>query len=291
MNQPITRRSAIRAIAGSAAVLGITSIPSTMSQAQEAPIKRKGNIHHSVSRWCFGKLSLDELCVAAKQYGFEAIDLLDENEWPVVKKHGLTCGMCNGPDSIGFGFNRVEHHDKLVAGFEQMIPKVAEFGFTNIICFSGNRGGMDDAKGAENCVTGLKRVMPIAEKYKVNVVMELLNSKVDHHDYMNDHTAWGADVAKRVGSERFKLLYDIYHMQIMEGDMIRTIRQFSQYIGHYHTGGNPGRNEIDDTQEIYYPAVMRAILATGYKGFVAQEFCPAKDPLTSLRQSIEICDV
>lgn len=291
MNQPITRRSAIRSLAGSAAVLGVTSLASSMSQAQETPAKLKGNIHHSVSRWCFGKFSLDELCVAAKQMGIESIDLLSEDEWPVAKKHGLVCAMCNGPDSIGYGFNRVEHHDKLIAGFEKMIPKVAEFGFPNIICFSGNRAGLDDAKGAENCVTGIKRLMPIAEKYKVNVVMELLNSKVDHHDYMNDHTTWGVDVAKKVGSERFKLLYDIYHMQIMEGDMIRTIRDNHQYIGHFHTGGVPGRNEIDETQEINYTAVMKAIVATGYKGYVGQEFIPAKDPLTSLRRAIEICDV
>jgi len=279
-------------MAGSAAILGTASMVTPIAAtAEDAPAKLKGNIHHSVSQWCYGKISLDDLCIAAKQMGIEAIDLLSADQWPTVKKHGLVCSMCNGPDQIGYGFNRVEHHDKLVEGYEKMIPQVASFGFPNIICFSGVRAGMDDEKGAANCVTGLKRVMSIAEKYKVNVVMELLNSKVDHHDYMNDHTAWGAEVVKKVGSERFKLLYDIYHMQIMEGDMIRTIQTYHQYIGHYHTGGVPGRNEIDETQEIYYPAVMRAIVATGFKGYVGQEFVPSKDPLTSLRKAIQICDV
>lgn len=262
-----------------------------MSAADEAPAKLKGNINHSVSRWCYGGIKFDDFCEEAKKMGIMAIDLLSENEWAAVKKHDMVCSMCNGPDNIGYGFNRVDHHDKLIKGFEEMIPKVAEFGFPNIICFSGNRGGMDDQQGLENCIKGLKRLMPVAEKYKVNVVMELLNSKVDHKDYMADHTAWGAEVAKGVGSERFKLLYDIYHMQIMEGDIIRTIKQFAPYIGHYHTGGNPGRNEIDSTQEIYYPAVMKAIVATGFKGYVGQEFMPKRDPLTSLRESIQICDV
>jgi len=217
--------------------------------------------------------------------------LLGANEWPTVKKYGLTCAMCNGPDRIDYGFNRVEHHDDLVAKFEKAIPQVAEFGYPNIICFSGNRRGMSDEEGLENCVKGLKRLMPIAEKYKVTVVLELLNSKVNHKDYMADHSAWGVELCKKVGSERLKLLYDIYHMQIMEGDIIRTIRESGKYFGHYHTGGNPGRNEIDETQEIYYPAVMKAIVATGYKGFVGQEFVPKRDPLTSLRQAIMICDV
>jgi hydroxypyruvate isomerase len=200
--------------------------------------------------------------------------------------------MCNGPDSIGYGWNRVEHHDDLVAKFEKAIPQVAEFGFPNLITFSGNRKGMADELGIKNCVLGLKRVVGLAEKHKVTVILELLNSKVDHKDYMADHTAWGVEVCKQVGSERLKLLYDIYHMQIMEGDMIRTIRDNIQCIGHFHTGGNPGRNEIDDTQEIQYPAVMRAIADTGYRGFVGQEFIPKRaDALASLRQAIQTCDV
>lgn len=251
----------------------------------------KGNINHSVCRWCYGKISLDDLCKASAEMGITSIDLLSEKEWPVARKYGLVCAMCNGPDSIGYGFNRLEHHDKLVEGFERMIPKVAEFEFPSIICFSGNRRGLDDQQGIENCVKGLKRIMKVAEKHKVTVCMELLNSKVDHKDYQCDHTPWGVEVVKGVGSERFKLLYDIYHMQIMEGDIIRTIQQSHPYIGHYHTGGNPGRNEIDDTQEIFYPAVMRAIAKTGFKGWVAQEFIPKREPLVSLRQAIQICDV
>lgn len=286
----MTRRSAIRTMAGSATLLGAASLTPTLPAADDNG-KLKGNINHSVCRWCYGKISLDDLCKAAVEMGITSIDLLSENEWPVAKKYGLVCAMCNGPDSIGYGFNRLEHHDKLLEGFERMIPKVAEFGFPSIICFSGNRRGLDDQKGIENCVVGLKRLMPVAEKHKVTVCMELLNSKVDHKDYQCDHTAWGAEVVKGVGSERFKLLYDIYHMQIMEGDIIRTIQQNHQYIGHYHTGGNPGRNEIDETQEIFYPAVMKAIVKTGFKGWVAQEFIPKREPLVSLRQAIQICDV
>jgi hydroxypyruvate isomerase len=208
----------------------------------------------------------------------------------------MTCAMVSSPSVDGLGgiersWNRVEHHDKLVGAYETRIKEVAEAGMTNLICFSGNRKGLDDEKGIENCALGLKRIMATAEKHKVNIVMELLNSKVNHKDYQCDHTAWGVEVCKAVGSERMKLLYDIYHMQIMEGDMIATIKKFKDYIAHYHTGGVPGRNEIDDTQEINYPAVMRAIVDTGYKGFVAQEFIPKRDPLTSLRQGVTICDV
>ena len=292
MKDPISRRCAIRTLVGSAALLGAGSVGSTAAQAEDsAPAKLKGNIHHSVSKWCYPSFALDEFCESVKKMGIESVELLGPADWPIVKKHGLVCAMCNGPDSIPYGFNRVDHHDKLVEGFQSLIPQVAQFGYPNIICFSGNRAGLPDDQGLENCVTGLKRVMPIAEKYKVTVLMELLNSKVNHKDYMNDHTLWGVEVVKRVGSERFKLLYDIYHMQIMEGDVIHTIRDFHQYIGHYHTGGVPGRSEIDDTQELNYTAIMKAILATGYKGYVGQEFNPKKDPLTSLRQAIEICDV
>lgn len=292
MRTKISRRTALKSFGGTVAAFGIlTSAAKKVSAAEELKVKLKGNIRHSVSRWCYGKLSLDDLCKACVEIGIESVELLGPNEWPTVKKYGLTCAMCNGPDRIDYGFNRVEHHDDLVSKFEKAIPQVAEFGFPNIICFSGNRRGMSDEEGLENCVKGLKRLMPIAEKYKVNVVLELLNSKVNHKDYMADHTAWGVELCKRVGSERLKLLYDIYHMQIMEGDLIRTIRENYKYIGHYHTGGNPGRNEIDDSQEINYPAVMRAIVATGYKGFVGQEFIPKRDPIASLRQAIMICDV
>ena len=322
MKTPISRRSALRQIAGSVAAASATSMLAPGLRAAEdapAPTKLKGNIHHSVSAWCYGKLfnapknkpalmSFEDFCRECGKLGLESVELLGPDQWAAVKKAGLTCAMCNGPDSIGYGWNRVEHHDKLVAAFEKAIPQVAEAGFPNIITFSGNRKGKEngvdykvsDEEGIEICVKGLKRIVGVAEKYKVTMIVELLNSKVDHKDYMADHTAWGVEVCKRVGSERLKLLYDIYHMQIMEGDVIRTIRgdkgrgieSAAPYIGHYHTGGNPGRNEIDDTQELYYPAIMKAIVDTGYKGFVAQEFVPKRaDKIASLKQGVEICDV
>ena len=196
------------------------------------------------------------------------------------------------PGGIGSGLNRVENHDKIVAFMEQTIPAAAEFGAPNVICFSGNRNGMADEQGLAHCADGLKRIIPIAEKHKVTVCMELLNSRVNHKDYMCDRTAWGVDLVKRVGSERFKLLYDIYHMQIMEGDLIVTIKANHTFFGHYHTGGVPGRAEIDDSQEIFYPAVMQAIVDTGFKGFVAQEFVPKRaDKIASLKQGVQICDV
>ena len=305
MFRNLSRRAALRRLTeGTAALAALTRLPSPGAAAEEpAPPALKRRIRHSVSAWCYASLfrpgkdkpasmTFEDFCRACQRLGLESVELLNEDQWPAVKKAGLTCAMCNGPDSIGYGWNRVEHHDDLLAKFEKAIPEVAENGFPNIITFSGNRKGMSDDEGLENCVKGLQRLVPIAEKHKVTVILELLNSKVDHKDYMADHTAWGVEVCKRVGSERLKLLYDIYHMQIMEGDLIRTIRQNYRYIGHYHTGGVPGRNEIDDTQEIKYPAVMRAIVETGFKGFVGQEFVPKRpDALASLKQSIEICDV
>ena len=237
-------------------------------------------------------MTFEDFCRRCYQLGLESVDLLGPDRWDAVKQAGLTCAMCNGPDNIPYGWNRIEHHEVLLPKFAAAIPKVAEYGFPHIITFSGTRRGMGDEEGLENCAKGLKRLVPIAEEHKVTVVMELLNSKVDHKDYMADHTAWGVELCKRVGSERFKLLYDIYHMQIMEGDLIRTIKDNHQYIAHYHTGGVPGRHEIDDTQEIFYPAVMRAILSTGFKGFVAQEFVPSRpDALASLEECVRICDV
>ena len=305
MNRTLSRRSALRRITGvTAALAAVTTLSHRLQAAEDAARpKLKGNIRHSVSPWCYGslfnaekdkpaKMTFEEFCVECSKLGLESVELLGPKEWPAVKKAGLTCAMCNGPDSIPYGWNRVDHHDVLLPKFEKAIPEVAEYGYPNIITFSGNRKGMSDEEGLENCVKGLKRLVPIAEKHKVTVCMELLNSKRSHKDYMCDHTAWGVEVCKRVGSERLKLLYDIFHMQIMEGDMVDTIRENHQYIAHYHTGGVPGRNEIDDTQEIYYPAVMKAIVATGYKGFVGQEFVPKRpDALASLKQSILICDV
>ncbi len=291
----MTRRSALGKMAGSTAVLSTAAALSQRLSASENSLGSglKGRINHSVCKWCYPKISLDDLCVAGKEMGLKSIDLLTVDDFPTLKRHGLVCAMVSGvPGGITSGLNRLEHHDKILEFFEQTLPIVAKAGYPNIICFSGNRGGMDDQEGLENCATGLKRILPTAEKHGVNVCMELLNSKVNHKDYMCDHTPWGAELCKRVGSERFKLLYDIYHMQIMEGDIIRTIRDNHQYIAHYHTGGIPGRHEIDETQELYYPAVMRAIVETGFKGYVAQEFIPSRpDVLASLKQGVEICDV
>lgn len=260
-----------------------------------APLK--GNIRHSVCKWCYPKVSLDDLCKAGKEMGLGSIELLGPDDWPTLKKHGLTCAMTTAPNIEGLGgitraFNRVEHHDNLVSVYSDWIPKAAAAGIENIICFSGNRDGLDDEKGLANCALGIKRLMPLAEKHKVTLVMELLNSKVNHKDYQCDHTAWGVELCQRVGSERMKLLYDIYHMQIMEGDVIATIRANHTYFAHYHTGGVPGRNEIDASQELHYPAIVKAIVDTGFKGFIAQEFIPKRpDFLDSLRQGVTICDV
>jgi len=295
MNNPITRRSALARIGASSAVtLATTSLAQRLRAADQATGPTlKGHVNHSVCKWCYPKVSLEDLCQAGKQMGLQSIELLAVSDFPTLKKHDLICAMVSGvPGGIENGLNQTENHDKIVLWFEQTIPIVAEAGYPNIICFSGNRRGMDDEKGLENCAVGLKRVVGLAEKHKVNIVMELLNSKVNHKDYMCDHTAWGVELCKKVGSERFKLLYDIYHMQIMEGDLIATIKRSHQYIAHYHTGGVPGRHEIDDSQEIHYPAVMNAIIETGYKGHVAQEFIPQRsDVLASLKQGVEICDV
>jgi hydroxypyruvate isomerase len=295
MSNLISRRRALQNLAGVSAALATSSVLAMPLKAAEAalPEKLKGRIRHSACKWCYPKISLETLCEKASEIGLQAIDLVDVADFPVLQKHGVGCGMVWGvPGSIGKGLNRLENHDAIVAYFEAAIPATAKAGFTNIICFSGNRAGMSNDEGLHNCALGLKRITPLAEKHGINICMELLNSKIDHHDYMCDRTPWGVDLCKAVGSERFKLLYDIYHMQIMEGDMIRTIRDYHDYIAHYHTGGVPGRHEIDSSQEIYYPAVMEAIVATGYKGYVAQEFIPSKaDKLASLAEAIRICDV
>lgn len=289
------RRSAIKKLAGTA-TLGVLapSLGQRLLAAENTlPTNLKGNINHSVCRWCYNDVSLEDLCKAANEIGLKSIELVGPSEWHILKEHGLDCAMPQGAGmGIERGFNDPNNHDELVKSYTEVIPKVAEAGFKQIICFSGNRRGMDDETGIKNCVEGLKRLMPVAEKHNIIMCMELLNSKVNHKDYHADHTAWGAEVCKRVGSENIKLLYDIYHMQIMEGDIIATIRKFHPYISHYHTGGVPGRNEIDESQELYYPVIMEAIVETGYKGYVGQEFIPRRpDKLASLKQGVEICDV
>ncbi len=276
-----------------AAAAAALSLSARLGAAADKPGKLKGHINHSVCRWCYGKLSLDDLCKAAVQIGIKSIDLTGPKDWPTLAKYGLTCAMGNGAGmGIPKGFNRLELHDKLVADYEKLIPQAAAAKIPNVICLSGNREGLDDEQGIKNSAVGVKRLMKLAEQQKVTVVMELLNSRVNHKDYQCDHTEWGVKLCRLVGSERFKLLYDIYHMQIMEGDLIATIQKNIQYIAHFHTGGVPGRHEIDETQEINYPAVMRAIVAGGFSGYVAQEFIPTgKDPIGSLRRCVRICDV
>jgi hydroxypyruvate isomerase len=288
----MNRKQALKTIAASAA--GSLALPSLSNAMNKTiPADLKGNINHSVCQWCYSSIPLEQLCETSKELGIKSIDLLGPDKWSVAAKYGLTCAMGYATDvGLNKGFNDPTMHEKLLKDYTINIPKAAEAGIKNLICFSGNSNGMSYEKGIENCAIGLEPVMKVAKKYNMTITMELLNSKVDHKDYMCDHTEWGVKLCEKLGSENFKLLYDIYHMQIMEGDIIATIKKHIKYISHFHTGGVPGRHEIDETQEINYPAVMRAIAELGYKGFVAQEFIPARpDKLGSLKQSIGICDI
>ena len=288
------RRNAIKnIIAGSAAIAVGGGLSSGASAAETKAYMLKGNINHSVCRWCFGSISLEELCVAANEIGLKGIDLVPPKDWDMLKKYNLVSTMCNGAE-IGLtkGWNDKQYHSTLINSYREHIDLVANAGFKNLFCASGNRNGVDDETGLRNCVEGLKQVIGQAEKRGVVLTMELLNSKIDHKDYMCDRTQWGVELCKRIGSPNFKLLYDIYHMQIDEGDVIRTLTDNNTYIGHYHTAGVPGRHEIDETQELYYPAIMKAILKTGFTGYVAQEFIPvAADKLGSLKKAVVLCDV
>ena len=290
-----TRRNMLKTVITGTAVLSASAAIPALAGVKDEPVSSalKGNVNHAVCRWCFSGIPLEELCIAAKGMGIKGIDLVGPADWPVLKKHGLYSSMCNGAEiNLVDGFNDPAFHAQLIENYTKMIPLVAKAGYKNLICFSGNRRGKDDETGLKNCVDGLKQLIPLAEKHNVVLVMELLNSKINHKDYQCDHTAWGAELAKRLGSENFKLLYDIYHMQIDEGDVINNIQTYHPYIAHYHTAGVPGRNEIDDTQELFYPAIVKAILKTGFKGFLAQEFIPKQeDKLQSLRNAIKICDV
>lgn len=275
---------------------GAFSRASTSSKEKKSGYSMKGNINHAVCRWCYGNIPLDEFCIAVKKMGIVAIDLVGPKDWPVLQKHGLYSSMCNGAEiNLEDGWNHTEFHPTLIKNYSEMIPLVAKAGYKQLICFSGSRRHLDDETGWKNCTEGLKQVIGIAEKHNVTLVMELLNSKIDHKDYQCDKTAWGVELARRIGSENFKLLYDIYHMQIDEGDVIRTIRQYYPYLSHFHTGGVPGRREINQSQELHYPAIMKAIVDLGFKGYVAQEFIPtpkdAKGQLASLQEGIIICDV
>ena len=287
----MNRQEALRKIATTA--LGMTVLPQIAKSMEALPVAANGKINHSVCQWCYNDIPLEELCRAAKRFGIKSIDLLNSTQWATAAKYGLTCAMAYANDwGLQRGFNNPAFHEQLLKDYSLNIPKAAEAGLKNVICFSGNANGLTYEEGLENCARGLDPVMKIAEKHNMLVSMELLNSKVDHKDYQCDHTDWGVKLCEKLGSPNFKLLYDIYHMQIMEGDVIATIRKNIKYISHFHTGGVPGRHEIDDSQELHYPAIMQAIVDTGFTGFVAQEFIPAKkDKLKSLKKAIKICNV
>ncbi len=287
----MNRKQALKTIAASA--MGTVALPQMSKSMNALPAETKGNINHSVCQWCYGDIPLDKLCESAKEIGIKSIDLLNPTQWATAAKYGLTCAMAYASDlGLTKGFNDPSLHEKLLKDYSTNIPKAAEMGLKNVICFSGNANGLSSEKGLENCARGLEPVVKLAAKYNVTLSMELLNSKVDHKDYQCDHTEWGAKLCEKLGLDNFKLLYDIYHMQIMEGDVIATLTKNIKYISHFHTGGVPGRHEIDESQELYYPAIMKAIVKTGFKGFVAQEFIPSRaDKLASLRQSIGICDI
>lgn len=287
------------AATGIAAVVDL--LQGQLQAADNAAGAAAGRVRHSVCKWCYPKIALEDLAIAAKEIGLESIELLDPPDFPALKKHGLHCAMVSFPTAIApdgtkigpipKGFNRVEHHDLLISVYEPLLKASAEAGFKQVICFSGNRDGLDDEQGLKNCAIGLKRLMPLCEQLGVTLCMELLNSKVNHPDYMCDNSVWGVELVKRVGSDNFKLLYDIYHMQIMEGDVIRTIRENHKYYGHYHTAGNPGRNELDDSQELFYPAIAKAIADTGYDGYFAHEFIAKRDPIAGLTDAVRQCTV
>jgi hydroxypyruvate isomerase len=292
------RRNVLKSLATTAAVFAISKqLPAINPNKKNEPLQLNNNIRQSVARWTYGHLTLEQLCASVKEFGLGAIDLLAPKEWPVLQQYGLYCSMCYtaGEVSLTKGFNNKIYHDQLIKDYLEVIPQMVKAGYKNLICFSGNRNGMDDETGMNNCVEGLRKILPFAEKNGIIIQMELFNSKVDHKDYMADKSAWGVELCKRLGSANFKLLYDIYHMQINEGDVIRTIQDNFQYFGHYHTAGVPGRHEINESQELFYPAIIKAIIATGYKGYLAQEFIPTgktdDEKMAALQDAVRRCDV
>jgi hydroxypyruvate isomerase len=262
------------------------------ASAQTGAVK-VGRLKQSVCRWCYEKIPLPDFCKAVKGLGLKAIDLIEEKDWPLLADHGLVCSMGwkTSAGGIPDGLNDPKNHDPIVNGLLDVMPRAKKAGVTNLIAFFGNRKGMSDDDAIRNCVVGLNRVKKAAEEHGIDVCVELLNSKVDHKDYQGDRTWFGVEVVKRVESPRVRLLYDIYHMQIMEGDILRTIKNNHQWIAHYHTGGVPGRHELDDTQELNWRTVAKTIAETGFRGYVAHEFVPIRDPLTSLREAVVLCDV
>ena len=294
----MNRRNLLKTFGTGVAGISISPLINAQNGMNKKSKKLKGNINHSVSAWCYSKLPFEELVIQSKKIGLVGIDLVGSENWDILKKHGMISTMCYGDlegkstRSLTNGWCDKIFHDELISNYSRHIKLVSDAGWKNLICFSGSRRGISDDQGLINCIEGLSKILPIAEKHNVVIQMELLNSKVDHQDYMCDNSKWGVELCKRLNSNNFKLLYDIYHMQIMEGDVIRTIQENYKYIGHYHTAGVPGRNEIDQTQELYYPAIMKAIVSTGYNGVVAQEFIPTKDNLINgLAEAIQICDI
>ena len=297
-NKNINRRKALKTMALGSGALAIPKVDLTSESNLSEPLK--GNINHSVCQWCYSNIPLETLAKEVKKLGLIGIDLIGEEGWDTLKKYGLTSTMCYGDlkgkstRDLTKGWCDTKYHKDLIKHYKRFIPIVAGAGWTNLICFSGNRRGIDDKTGLQNCVNGLSQIIPLAEKHGVILNMELLNSKVDHDDYMCDNSKWGVALCKELGSSNFKLLYDIYHMQIMEGDVIRTIQENKEFYGHFHTAGVPGRNEIDESQELFYPAIMKAIAASGFKGYVAQEFIPrdrTEEGLKSLADAIRRCDI
>jgi hydroxypyruvate isomerase len=282
---PLTRRQLLKS---SAAGIALTQVNPLFASSTQ----RKGRIRQSVCQWCYSKTPIDQLAEYAAKIGLKGIDLLKPGEFEIPRRYGLICTMAYaGGGDIGNALNRTENHAAIEQAFRTNIPLAAKASVPNVITFSGNRAGMSDDDGARNTIVGLNRVKKIAEDNGVTICLELLNSKRDHHDYMCDHAAWGVKVVQEVNSPNVKLLYDIYHMQIMEGDLIDTIRKNIQWIGHFHTGGVPGRHELDGTQEVQWDGVMRAIADTNFRGYVAHEFIPTADPFTSLRNAVDLCDV
>ena len=286
MSEEPTRRAVLLAAASAALPGSAACRADTSPETPPAP----GRLQQSVSRWCFGALSLDELAAGAARLGLVGLDLLTPDQFPVLKKYGLVCTMTK-THALETGLNDPSSHDSCLNVIHDAIQATAAAGFRNVICFSGNRRGMDDRTGMDNCVQALRQIVPVAEEANVILHMELLNSRIDHPDYMCDRSEWGIELVRRVASDHFRLLYDIYHMQIMEGDIIRTIQRHHEYFGHYHTGGNPGRHELDASQELNYAAICQAIADTGYTGYLAHEFLPIHDPLTSLQEAVSTCSV
>ena len=291
----MNRRKSLATLTG-----GTAALFSTMGMQIKAAEEAAGpsaKFKHSVCHWCFGKIPLDEFCVGVKKIGIESVEILFPEHWATAKKHGLECAVGrikpkNKIGSIPKNFNRRENHDTLYEIYKETIFAAKAAGnVPQLIAFSGNREGMDDLEGLKNCAAGLKRIMPIAEEHEITITMELLNSKVNHPDYMCDRTQWGVDLVNEVGSDQFRLLYDIYHMQIMEGDCINTFTKHKDSISHFHTAGVPGRNEIGDNQELNYRGISKALATIGYDKYLGQEFVPKNDPMTSLKEAVEICTV